>query len=79
MNSQRHVRFTKLGVVAVAIMVAIWVGGIAYGHVNPSSLLGQLINAQFGFAIYIFVVGAIFSGIGAVFGACGKPFIAKGP
>ena len=79
MKSQRNVRFTRLGLFAVAMTVALWIIGIAYAHVNPSSLVGQLINARFGLSIYIFAVGAIFSGIGAVFGACGKPFIEKGP
>jgi hypothetical protein len=75
--SQARLRVTKAGGVAVALMVAAWIAGIAAGQFDSASWLGKLISAPFGVPVFISIVAAIFTGIGAVCGALGWPFFAK--
>ena len=78
-RSQAKLKVTKAGGIAVALMVAVWVIGIAAGRSDPTSWIGTVISWPFGVSIYIAVVGALFTGIGAVFGAMGRPFFTKVP
>ena len=71
-------KVTRTGGIAVALMVAVWVVGIAVGQSDPASWIGKVMNWPFGTSIYIAAVGALFTGIGAVCGALGWSFFTKG-
>ena len=78
-RSQANMKVTRIGGIAVALMVAVWVIGIAVGQNDPTSWIGKVIHWPFGTSIYIAIVGALFTGIGAVCGALGRPFFTKDP
>jgi hypothetical protein len=71
-------RVTSIGGIAAALMVVLWVGGIALGFFFPSSWLGVIIYAPLGLAVYIFVVAGVFAVAGSFAEAKGWPFLKKG-
>ena len=71
-------KVTKIGGMAGALMVVLWVGGLAFGFFYPTSWLGLLIHAPLGLPAYVFGVAALFGVAATLSAAKGKPFLIKG-
>ncbi|MGZ9006502.1 MAG: hypothetical protein ACXW20_22245, partial [Burkholderiales bacterium] len=73
-SARANLELTWAGGIAVVLMVAAWIIGIAVGTTDPSSWVAQLISLPFGRSIYIAAVTALFTALGAVSGKLGWPF-----
>ena len=70
-------RVTKIGGIAAALMMVLWVGGLAWGFLYPASWLGAIIHAPFGLPAFVFGVGGVFGVAAALSAARGRPFLKK--
>jgi hypothetical protein len=71
-------RITKIGGIAYSLMIAIWVGGIAYGHFHPATWIGRIIGMGLpGVYVYIAVIAILFGIAEYIAKAKGKPFVIK--
>ena len=73
-SDKTNPRVTRTGGIAIALMVVVWIWGIALGHTDTASWIGKIISLPFGVSIYISAVAVLFTGIGALSGALGWPF-----
>jgi energy-converting hydrogenase Eha subunit G len=71
-------KVTKIGGLATALMVMVWVGGLSYAFFYPASWLGLLIYAPIGLPAYVFGVAVLFGVAASMSAARGKPFFTKG-
>jgi len=70
---------TKVGGVAVVLMVGTFIMGIVAARSNPASWIGEIINLPFGISIYISLTVAVFTVVEVISRALGWPFFAKAP
>lgn len=70
-------KVTGAGGLAVALMIATWIAGMATGHGNPTSWIGQVISLPFGTSVFISLVVMLFAVMGAASAVSGRPFFVK--
>ena len=72
-----RVEVTRIGGIATALMVLLWVGGLGWRFFYPASWIGVIIYTPFGFPAFIFAVGGVFGVAAARSDLKGRPFFKK--